>query len=357
MRRRRDSVTCTHTHRYERGRACAQAATTRRSWGAPGPFLRPHPPALRLPGWRRPTAAPPPPPYQREAGEAATWLECSSSTPLAILVAAAVAAAASLLFWPRRRKSSSSSAAPPACRARTRSGGRARAGVVVVLLLTGRFWGWALTIPAPGAFRRPTKPPSPPGEARSKQRRGETTMPEGVTRRGWGWAASGRPAAGCAWRGREGGAQQPQGRSPGGGSSSSMGTCPGRARWRRWRQQLQGVPRPAASATATTTTSSASAPRFWSMCWLVLGAWRGLLASACPTSCTCSAQRIWCSEPAASLVSFPVLSKRSELEKVTDMWVSGGGGGGGAWAGLGWAVGSSSSSPQRARRCTFPRSS
>uniref|UniRef100_A0A8C6YAJ9 Tyrosine-protein kinase receptor n=1 Tax=Naja naja TaxID=35670 RepID=A0A8C6YAJ9_NAJNA len=56
----------------------------------------------------------------------------------------------------------------------------------------------------------------------------------------------------------------------------------------------------------------ATATGFWSLCWLMLGAWRGLLASACPTSCACSPERIWCSEAAASLVSFPVLGKRSD---------------------------------------------
>uniref|UniRef100_A0A670YYU4 Tyrosine-protein kinase receptor n=1 Tax=Pseudonaja textilis TaxID=8673 RepID=A0A670YYU4_PSETE len=58
------------------------------------------------------------------------------------------------------------------------------------------------------------------------------------------------------------------------------------------------------------------------LCWLMLGAWRGLLASACPTSCACSPERIWCSEAAASLVSFPVLGKRSEREKVTDIYIA-----------------------------------
>ncbi|KAM6473730.1 BDNF/NT-3 growth factors receptor isoform 7-T8 [Liasis olivaceus] len=86
-----------------------------------------------------------------------------------------------------------------------------------------------------------------------------------------------------------------------------MGASP-RAWWWR-RQRLQGSPQ----ATAT---------RFWSLCWLMLGAWRGLLASACPTSCTCSPERIWCSEAAASLVSFPVLGKRSEREKVTDIYIA-----------------------------------
>ncbi|XP_015679292.1 BDNF/NT-3 growth factors receptor isoform X1 [Protobothrops mucrosquamatus] len=55
---------------------------------------------------------------------------------------------------------------------------------------------------------------------------------------------------------------------------------------------------------------------------MLLGAWRGLLASACPTSCACSPERIWCSEAAASLVSFPVLGKRSEREKVSDIYIA-----------------------------------
>ncbi|XP_077200763.1 BDNF/NT-3 growth factors receptor isoform X8 [Paroedura picta] len=86
-----------------------------------------------------------------------------------------------------------------------------------------------------------------------------------------------------------------------------MGAWP-RTRW--WRP-LQGPPRPAATT-----------PRFWGVCWLVLGAWRGLLASACPSVCTCSPQRLWCSDPAASLLSFPVLGKRSEREKVTHIYIA-----------------------------------
>lgn len=92
---------------------------------------------------------------------------------------------------------------------------------------------------------------------------------------------------------------------PRSGGGDDMGASP-RAWWWRRQQRLQGSPQ------ATTTG-------FWSLCWLMLGAWRGLLASACPTSCACSPERIWCSEAAASLVSFPVLGKRSEREKVSDM--------------------------------------
>ncbi|XP_039179435.1 BDNF/NT-3 growth factors receptor isoform X3 [Crotalus tigris] len=87
-----------------------------------------------------------------------------------------------------------------------------------------------------------------------------------------------------------------------------MGASP-RAWWWRRQQRFQGSPQ----ATAT---------GFWSLCWLMLGAWRGLLASACPTSCACSPERIWCSEAAASLVSFPVLGKRSEREKVSDIYIA-----------------------------------
>uniref|UniRef100_A0A8D2JAI5 Tyrosine-protein kinase receptor n=1 Tax=Varanus komodoensis TaxID=61221 RepID=A0A8D2JAI5_VARKO len=60
-----------------------------------------------------------------------------------------------------------------------------------------------------------------------------------------------------------------------------------------------------------------------SLCWLLLGAWRGLLASACPIPCDCSRpERIWCSEPTPSLAAFPVLGKRSEREKVTHIYIA-----------------------------------
>ncbi|XP_060136069.1 BDNF/NT-3 growth factors receptor isoform X1 [Zootoca vivipara] len=86
-----------------------------------------------------------------------------------------------------------------------------------------------------------------------------------------------------------------------------MGPWPRTWCWRR--QQLHGSPWPTAT-------------RFWSLCWLVLGAWRGLVASACPASCTCSAEQIWCLEPAGNLTSFPVLGKRSAPEKVTDIYIA-----------------------------------
>ncbi|XP_044302586.1 BDNF/NT-3 growth factors receptor isoform X2 [Varanus komodoensis] len=80
--------------------------------------------------------------------------------------------------------------------------------------------------------------------------------------------------------------------------------------WRRQQRRLQGSPRP-------------TAIRFWSLCWLLLGAWRGLLASACPIPCDCSRpERIWCSEPTPSLAAFPVLGKRSEREKVTHIYIA-----------------------------------
>ncbi|XP_063151260.1 BDNF/NT-3 growth factors receptor isoform X2 [Candoia aspera] len=85
-----------------------------------------------------------------------------------------------------------------------------------------------------------------------------------------------------------------------------MGASPRAWCWRR--QRLQGSPQ----ATAT---------RFWNLCWLMLGAWRGLLASACPTSCTCSPERIWCGDATANLSFFPMLGKRSEQEKVTDIYI------------------------------------
>ncbi|XP_062985475.1 BDNF/NT-3 growth factors receptor isoform X1 [Elgaria multicarinata webbii] len=87
-----------------------------------------------------------------------------------------------------------------------------------------------------------------------------------------------------------------------------MGAWP-RTWWRR--QRLLSSPRPTATG-------------FWRLCWLLLlGACRGLLASACPhTSCDCSPERIWCTEPASTLVSFPVLGKRSEREQVTHIYIA-----------------------------------
>ncbi|XP_067424710.1 collagen, type I, alpha 1a-like [Emydura macquarii macquarii] len=57
--------------------------------------------------------------------------------------------------------------------------------------------------------------------------------------------------------------------------------------------------------------------RLWGFCCLVLGSWRALLA--CPAPCTCSATRIWCSEPAPGIVSFPVLERSAGRENITDI--------------------------------------
>ncbi|KAJ7335580.1 hypothetical protein JRQ81_013521, partial [Phrynocephalus forsythii] len=69
-------------------------------------------------------------------------------------------------------------------------------------------------------------------------------------------------------------------------------------------------------------TGTAKGTRLWSFCWLMLAAWRGLLASACPASCKCSLERIWCNEPAADLKSFPALGKGAEGEKITDIYIA-----------------------------------
>ncbi|KAH1169424.1 BDNF/NT-3 growth factors receptor [Mauremys mutica] len=60
--------------------------------------------------------------------------------------------------------------------------------------------------------------------------------------------------------------------------------------------------------------------RLWGFCCLVLGSWRALLA--CPAPCTCSASRIWCSESAPGIVSFPVLERSAERENITDIYIA-----------------------------------
>uniref|UniRef100_A0A8D0G8M3 Tyrosine-protein kinase receptor n=1 Tax=Sphenodon punctatus TaxID=8508 RepID=A0A8D0G8M3_SPHPU len=72
-----------------------------------------------------------------------------------------------------------------------------------------------------------------------------------------------------------------------------------------WRRRWQG-PGPA---------------QLWGFCWLVLGAWRGVLAS-CPASCTCNSARIWCSDPAARIVSFPVLNRSGEWENISEIYIA-----------------------------------
>ncbi|KAK2509730.1 hypothetical protein MC885_020996 [Smutsia gigantea] len=56
----------------------------------------------------------------------------------------------------------------------------------------------------------------------------------------------------------------------------------------------------------------------WGFCWLVVGFWRAALA--CPTSCKCSASRIWCSDPFPGIVAFPRLEPNSaDPENITEM--------------------------------------
>uniref|UniRef100_A0A452S5R1 Neurotrophic receptor tyrosine kinase 2 n=1 Tax=Ursus americanus TaxID=9643 RepID=A0A452S5R1_URSAM len=58
--------------------------------------------------------------------------------------------------------------------------------------------------------------------------------------------------------------------------------------------------------------------RLWGFCWLVVGFWRAALA--CPTSCKCSASRIWCSDPSPGIVAFPRLEPNSaDPENITEI--------------------------------------
>ncbi|EPY82410.1 neurotrophic tyrosine kinase, receptor, type 2 isoform b precursor isoform 3-like protein [Camelus ferus] len=60
--------------------------------------------------------------------------------------------------------------------------------------------------------------------------------------------------------------------------------------------------------------------RFWGFCWLIIGFWRAALA--CPTSCKCSASRIWCSDPSPGIVTFPRLEPTSaDPENITEMTI------------------------------------
>ncbi|XP_019333642.1 BDNF/NT-3 growth factors receptor isoform X2 [Alligator mississippiensis] len=61
-------------------------------------------------------------------------------------------------------------------------------------------------------------------------------------------------------------------------------------------------------------------PGLWGLCCLVLGSWPGLLA--CPTSCRCSAWRIWCTEPAPGVVSFPRLERSAERDNISDIYIA-----------------------------------
>lgn len=57
--------------------------------------------------------------------------------------------------------------------------------------------------------------------------------------------------------------------------------------------------------------------RLWGFCWLVVGFWRAALA--CPTSCKCSASRIWCSDPIPGIMAFPRLDNTIDPENITEM--------------------------------------
>uniref|UniRef100_A0A2K6MNT5 Neurotrophic receptor tyrosine kinase 2 n=2 Tax=Rhinopithecus TaxID=542827 RepID=A0A2K6MNT5_RHIBE len=61
--------------------------------------------------------------------------------------------------------------------------------------------------------------------------------------------------------------------------------------------------------------------RLWGFCWLVVGFWRAALA--CPTSCKCSASRIWCSDPSPGIVAFPRLEPNSvDPENITEIFIA-----------------------------------
>ncbi|XP_039731580.1 BDNF/NT-3 growth factors receptor isoform X5 [Pteropus medius] len=61
--------------------------------------------------------------------------------------------------------------------------------------------------------------------------------------------------------------------------------------------------------------------RLWGFCWLVVGFWRAALA--CPTSCKCSASRIWCSDPTPGIVAFPRLEPNSaDPENITEIYIA-----------------------------------
>uniref|UniRef100_A0A8C9A2Y8 Neurotrophic receptor tyrosine kinase 2 n=1 Tax=Prolemur simus TaxID=1328070 RepID=A0A8C9A2Y8_PROSS len=61
--------------------------------------------------------------------------------------------------------------------------------------------------------------------------------------------------------------------------------------------------------------------RLWGFCWLVAGFWRAALA--CPTSCTCSVSRIWCSDPSPGIVAFPRLEPHlADPENITEIFIA-----------------------------------
>ncbi|XP_058718535.1 BDNF/NT-3 growth factors receptor-like [Poecile atricapillus] len=58
----------------------------------------------------------------------------------------------------------------------------------------------------------------------------------------------------------------------------------------------------------------------WGLCCLVLGSWWGALS--CPVSCRCSSFRIWCTEPAPGIISFPVPQRSAESLNVTEIYIA-----------------------------------
>ncbi|XP_043843755.1 BDNF/NT-3 growth factors receptor isoform X2 [Dromiciops gliroides] len=61
--------------------------------------------------------------------------------------------------------------------------------------------------------------------------------------------------------------------------------------------------------------------RLLGFCWLVLIFWRG--SQACPTSCTCSTTRIWCSNPSPGIMAFPRLEPNSpDPENITEIYIA-----------------------------------
>uniref|UniRef100_A0AAA9RZA4 Tyrosine-protein kinase receptor n=1 Tax=Bos taurus TaxID=9913 RepID=A0AAA9RZA4_BOVIN len=61
--------------------------------------------------------------------------------------------------------------------------------------------------------------------------------------------------------------------------------------------------------------------RLWGFCWLIVGFWRAALA--CPTSCKCSASRIWCGDPSPGIVAFPKLEATSaDPENITEIYIA-----------------------------------
>ncbi|XP_056661931.1 BDNF/NT-3 growth factors receptor isoform X3 [Monodelphis domestica] len=61
--------------------------------------------------------------------------------------------------------------------------------------------------------------------------------------------------------------------------------------------------------------------RLLGFCWLVLVFWRG--SQACPTSCSCSTTRIWCSNPSPGIMAFPRLESNSpDPENITEIYIA-----------------------------------